>query len=47
MQQSNACRATHLMRRCNKKICTKLLNINWHMGNTLTGIYKNFCSNFV
>ena len=35
------------MRRSNKKINIKALNINHHVWNTLTSIYKNFCSNIM
>ena len=35
------------MRRSNKKINIKALDINHHVWNTLTSIYKNFCSNIM
>lgn len=37
----------HLVRRSNKKINIKALDIDNHVWNTLTGIHKHFCPNIM
>lgn len=44
---SKLCKQPYLVRGSNKKVNIKALNINRHVWNTLTGIYKNFCSNIM
>lgn len=46
-QLHTTCHCPHLVRGSNKKISVQSLNINHHVWNTLTSIYKHFCSNIM